>query len=122
MALTAKLGGHVQEQAAGLIQDVSHTAFSHTVDYVFGDRREQFHEDIFASVVGASDLPGILRKHDHTWERLFSATNLKIVDAKAPLLCADRIDYTLRDLVRFGHVKRSDASEFLKTLRFVKTK
>src|SRR5438552_18945322 len=46
MLLTRMLGGTVMEQAAGLLQDVSHTAFSHTVDYVFKDRKEEFHENI----------------------------------------------------------------------------
>lgn len=34
MLLVKKLGGSVEEQIAGLLHDVSHTAFSHVVDYV----------------------------------------------------------------------------------------
>ncbi len=116
MLLTRALGGSVMEQAAGLLQDVSHTAFSHTVDYVFRDRKEQFHESIFRSVVQDSDLPEILREHRLAWELLFEPGNLKIVDAPAPALCADRIDYTLRDLVRFGHIKALDARDFVGAL------
>jgi uncharacterized protein len=116
MLLTRALGGSVTEQAAGLLQDVSHTAFSHTVDYVFRDRKEQFHESIFRPVVLDSDLPGILKDHGLAWERLFDPANLKIVDVPAPALCADRIDYTLRDLVRFGHIEVSDARDFVGAL------
>lgn len=116
MLLTRQLGGSVLEQAAGLLQDVSHTAFSHTIDYVFKDRSEQFHERIFSEVVGSSDLPSILNRHALTWEMVFSPDNLPIVDASAPLLCADRIDYTLRDLIRFGHVTRERARMFISSL------
>lgn len=116
MALTARLGGNELEQAAGLLQDVSHTAFSHTVDYVFGDRSEAFHERIFASVVEQSDVPKILKHHALTWSDLFRPDNLRLVDVPAPLLCADRIDYTLRDLRRLGYLSLSDVTEFLDSL------
>lgn len=116
MLLTRMLGGSVLEQAAGLLQDVSHTAFSHTIDYVFRDRKEAFHESIFRFVVMDSDLPEILSHHGLDWQHLFEPANLRIVDVPAPRLCADRIDYTLRDLVRFGHIETADACGFVDTL------
>jgi len=121
MLLTRFLGGTTLEQAAGLLQDVSHTAFSHTVDYVFRDREEQFHENIFEVVLSNSDIPSTLARHGLHWRNLFEPANLRIVDAKAPLLCADRIDYTLRDLVRFGHINAGDAQNFIQTLSFQDT-
>lgn len=51
MLLVKKLGGSVEEQIAGLLHDVSHTAFSHVIDYVFDNRNESYHEEIFSSVV-----------------------------------------------------------------------
>ncbi len=119
MILTRWLGGSTQEQAAGLLQDISHTAFSHTIDYVFGNRKEQFHETIMDTVVMASDLPSVLARHDLNWERLFSPGNLMRVDARAPMLCADRIDYTLRDLTRFGHINQDSAKAFASSLQFI---
>lgn len=119
MSLVGRLGGSEIEQAAGLLQDVSHTAFSHTVDYVFGDRQEEFHERIFAKVVENSDLPEILARFSLTWNDLFTPSNLIRVDAPSPLLCSDRIDYTLRDLVRFGHISADEAQQFVKSLEFV---
>ena len=38
MTLLRRLGAGVEEQAAGLIHDVPHTAFSHVVDFVFPNR------------------------------------------------------------------------------------
>jgi len=37
MCLVRSLGGSLQEQAAALLHDVSHTAFSHVIDLVFED-------------------------------------------------------------------------------------
>jgi len=45
--LLKKYGAPIEEQIAGLIHDVSHTAFSHTSDYIFdtGSEREHTHQD-----------------------------------------------------------------------------
>lgn len=48
MLLVKKLGGSVEEQIAGLLHDVSHTAFSHVIDYVFDNEDESYHEEILA--------------------------------------------------------------------------
>jgi HD superfamily phosphohydrolase len=119
MTLTGILGGDEAEQAAGLLQDLSHTAFSHTIDYVFDDRGEEFHERIFQSVIEQSDVPEILERYGLTWQALFSGDNLVRVDSSAPLLCADRIDYTLRDLVRLGYLAAGKARAFVRQLEFL---
>jgi HD superfamily phosphohydrolase len=118
MTLTGILGGSINEQAAGFLQDVSHTAFSHTIDYVFDNRREEFHERIFERVVEASDIPAILERYGLKWHDLFTPTNLRRVDVPSPLLCADRIDYTLRDLSRFGYISTTEARAMLSALAF----
>ena len=74
------------------------------LDHLYGDRNETFHERIFPSVMSRLDIPRVLRRHGLTWQEVFATENLRRVDAPAPLLCADRIDYTLRDLARFGHI------------------
>lgn len=55
MLLIRMLGGTLEEQIAGLLHDVSHTAFSHVADYVFENRDEDYHEIIFRSVVESSE-------------------------------------------------------------------
>ena len=119
MLLTRIIGGSECEQAAGLLQDVSHTAFSHTADHLYGDRNERFHERIFPFVMSRIDIPTVLHKHGLTSEEVFAAENLRRVNAPAPLLCADRIDYTLRDLTRFGHITTRQARDFVSRLSFV---
>ena len=36
MLLVRRLGANVNEQVAALLHDISHTAFSHVIDFVFG--------------------------------------------------------------------------------------
>jgi len=46
MWLVRTLGGSLQEQIAALLHDVSHTAFSHVIDYVYQDHQGQsYHEE-----------------------------------------------------------------------------
>ena len=44
-ALLRKLGAEIQEQTAGLIHDVSHTAFSHIADWAIGDPLKEGYQD-----------------------------------------------------------------------------
>jgi HD superfamily phosphohydrolase len=47
MLLVRLLGASVEEQAAALLHDVSHTALSHVIDYVFDTpSRQAFHDDV----------------------------------------------------------------------------
>lgn len=55
MLLVRKLGGSIEEQAAALLHDVSHTASSHTVDIVLGNKDENYHEIIKREIVEESD-------------------------------------------------------------------
>lgn len=96
MYLVKHLGGSMEEQIAALLHDVSHTAFSHVADYVFGWQGEDYHEHIFNSVVQNSPIPHILQNHGYHASDLFSGS-YSLLEQPYPYLCADRVDYTLRD-------------------------
>lgn len=103
MILLEKLGADVREQLAGLIHDVAHTAFSHVVDYVFGKAESQDYHEIHAEeYIGKTDLPGILKNHGFDWREIIDEEAFPLLEQKQPALCADRIDYFLRDGQAFG--------------------
>ncbi|PFD42321.1 hypothetical protein CN285_09505 [Bacillus cereus] len=117
MLLIKKLGGSVEEQIAGLLHDVSHTAFSHVIDYVFDNENESYHEEIFSSVVKNSEIPAILSKHGYRYEDiLLDDSKWTLLEKSAPELCADRVDYTLRDMYTYGYISLEEAQDFLKDL------
>jgi hypothetical protein len=101
MLLLRKLGAGLEEQIAGLLHDVSHTAFSHTVDWAFGDpTREDYQDSILAQYINASPLAQILKRHGYDSSEISSleeTDRFGLMERKIPQLCADRIDYTLRD-------------------------
>jgi len=97
------LGADLKEQLAGLIHDVAHTAFSHVVDYVFAKVESQdFHEAHAAAYVARTDLPKILQKYNYDWRELIDEERFSLLEKKQPAICADRIDYFLRDGLTYG--------------------
>ncbi|PGO34282.1 hypothetical protein CN984_03170 [Bacillus cereus] len=123
MLLVKKLGGSVEEQIAGLLHDVSHTAFSHVIDYVFHNEGESYHEEIFSSVVKNSEIPAILSKYGYNYEDiLLDDSKWTLLERSAPELCADRVDYTLRDMYTYGYISLEEVHSFLEDVIAVEGK
>lgn len=120
MLFIRKFGGSLEEQIAGLLHDVSHTAFSHVVDYALDFEEEDYHEQIFEDFVKTSTIPAILEKYGYSFEGIFEdISKWTILEQEAPELCADRIDYTLQDLYRHGKISLAEVEEFLQALVMV---
>jgi HD superfamily phosphohydrolase len=105
MLLVRKIGAGIlpadallKEQIAALLHDVSHTAFSHVIDYVFDDHDGQgYHERQKESFIARSDLPQVLGRHGYDWREFLPEQAFSLLEQPAPALCADRLDYFLRD-------------------------
>ncbi|HFJ2390572.1 TPA: HD domain-containing protein [Listeria innocua] len=120
MLFIRKFGGSLEEQIAGLLHDVSHTAFSHVVDYALDFKEEDYHEQIFEDFVKTSTIPAILEKYGYSFEGIFDdISKWKILEQEAPELCADRIDYTLQELYRHRKISLAEVEEFLQALVMV---
>jgi hypothetical protein len=120
MLLIRKLGGSLEEQIAGLLHDVSHTAFSHVVDFVFDNEKEDYHEKIFQRIIADSEIPAILGKYGYDAQSLLSGgARWKLLERPAPELCADRIDYTLRDMYQHGNITIEEVHHFLNRLAVI---
>lgn len=116
MLLIRLLGGCLEEQIAGLLHDISHTAFSHVVDYALDNSDENYHETIYEKVINESNIPKILNKYGYDVENILDESKWTILEKKAPKLCADRIDYTLRDVYKYDKISRTGIDNFLKSL------
>ncbi|CAI8841878.1 MULTISPECIES: HD domain-containing protein [Bacillus] len=123
MLLIKKLGGSIEEQIAGLLHDISHTAFSHVIDFVFDNKDEDYHEKIYSTVIENSEIPGILEKYDYNYEEiLFDDSKWTLLEQSAPDLSADRVDYTLRDMYEYGYISLKEVQDFLSDLIVVEGK
>ncbi|RPF53916.1 HD domain-containing protein [Aquisalibacillus elongatus] len=123
MLLIRKLGGSIEEQIAGLLHDVSHTAFSHVIDVVLDYKGEDYHEEIFNDVVKNSEIPSILDKYGYRYEKLLlDDSKWTILEQPQPDLCADRVDYTLLDMYHHGVISYDEVQAFLDDLTIVNGK
>lgn len=114
LLLIKQLGGSLEEQIAGLLHDVSHTAFSHVIDFVLENNAEEYHEEIFMDVIKESEIPIILNKYNYNYEHLLlNNAKWNLLERPAPELCADRVDYTLRDMYVYGQVSLEEIQKFL---------
>jgi len=100
MLLLRKLGATLEEQVAGLLHDISTLAFSHITDWVFADGKkgvEDYHNSIHDKFVKRTNIPSLLVKYGFSSERALNEENYSLLENKIPDLCADRVDYALRE-------------------------
>jgi HD superfamily phosphohydrolase len=117
MLLIRKLGGSLEEQIAGLLHDISHTAFSHVIDLALGNEQEDYHEQIKAGFIQQSEVAAILKSYGyHVPKLLFNDEQWTLLERQAPFLCCDRIDYTLREVHRYFSIPLTEIQAFLEDI------
>ncbi|MFW5943332.1 MAG: HD domain-containing protein [Chloroflexota bacterium] len=98
MLLVRGLGGSLREQIAALLHDVSHTAFSHVIDYVYNAHDSQgYHDAVKEGYIAGTDLPSLLAEYGYDFREFLDEGAYPLLEQPAPRLCADRLDYFLRD-------------------------
>lgn len=98
LILLKRMNASLEEQIAGLLHDISHTAFSHVIDHVFPSKDHVYHEKFHKKIILDSEIPYILKNSDIDLDYVLEEINFPLLETKIPDLCADRIDYTLREL------------------------
>ncbi len=98
--LLRKLNASIEEQVSGLLHDVSHTAFSHVADWVFGSsENEDFQDNIHLDILHGPEILSILEKYNLDVKRIGNFENFTLLDREIPDLCIDRLDYSMRDFL-----------------------
>tara|TARA_Y100000296_G_scaffold81832_1_gene109701 strand:+ start:1493 stop:2371 length:879 start_codon:yes stop_codon:yes gene_type:complete len=109
MILLKRLGANLNEQIAGLLHDASHTAFSHTIDWVLGDpSKGDFQDSNHLEFIKNSGIPNILKKYNLDYMDFVDLKKYTLLENELPNLCADRVDYTLREIVLMRKKEDSD--------------
>jgi len=103
--LLRRLGAGRREQLAGLLHDISHTAFSHAVDFIMPSHEQDHHEQLKPLMLDRPDVALALGRLGHAPRELYDDSIYPLPERPIPWLCADRLDYFLRDGMACGVVK-----------------
>ena len=118
MLLVRSLGADIREQVGALLHDISHTAFSHVIDFVFDDHNGQsYHEKKKIEFVSSTDIPTIMHRHNLDWRQFMDEDQFSLLEQPSPALCADRLDYFFRDLEYLKLANRAEIRNALKALQ-----
>lgn len=118
--LVRTAGSSINEQAAALLHDISHTALSHVVDWALSQPGEDSYHEVHkerAVNTHMVEIPRILQNHGLDSAQILDESIFPLVEKPAPHLCADRLDYALRDAVGFGKLSLPDAKRVVSSLR-----
>ena len=107
-----------EEQIAGLIHDVSHTALSHVSTYAFQGKYTgtEFHELQQQKFIKESRLADLLNELGYESSQLLHDKKYTLLENSLPDICADRIDYALRDGLHLQTLTRQQVNQVLKGL------
>jgi len=99
MHLLGLVGASVEEQIAGLLHDVSHTAFSHVVDWVIGEGgNEGYQDEQHERIISESqEMVRVLEKYGYSVSEIVKYEKFTLLEKDAPDICADRVDYVFRE-------------------------
>ncbi len=93
-----------EQTLAALFHDISTPAFSHVVDFMQGDHMQQeATESRTASMIlASSEIMSLLEKDGIGPEAVLDYHAYPVADNDLPGLCADRLEYTLGNLIGYG--------------------
>lgn len=111
--LLTRLGAGLRERVAGLLHDISHTAFSHAVDFLITSEEQDHHERLKPLMLDRPDIAGALARLGFAPSEFYDDSIYPLLEQPLPWLCADRLDYFLRDGIACKVVKAHDADRIL---------
>ena len=117
--LLSLLGAGRRERVAGLLHDISHTAFSHAVDFVFASEEQDHHEGLKPEFLRRPDVVAPLAAMGFAPDEFFDDSIYPLLERPLPWLCGDRVDYFLRDSLACGVTTPAQVSRFLAHLTVV---
>jgi HD superfamily phosphohydrolase len=117
--LLRMLGADLREQVAGLLHDISHTAFSHAVDFLFASEEQNHHEQIKHEFLRRDDIVEALGPLGFTPEEFCDDSVYRLLERPLPWLCADRVDYFFRDGLACDEMTPDAVARFLAHLTVI---
>ena len=96
--------GDAAQTLAGLFHDVTTPVFAHVVDFLNGDhlRQESTEAGVENCLAASQEVLALLEKYEIPLEAVTDYHRYPIADNDSPALSADRLEYTLGNLLNYG--------------------
>jgi uncharacterized protein len=117
--LLGRLGAGLRERVAGLLHDISHTAFSHAIDFLYTSDEQDHHEGLKPQFLERPDVISALAGMGFEPRQFFDDSIYPLLERSLPWLCADRLDYFFRDSLACDVSTPQVISRFLASLTVI---
>lgn len=106
--------GSMEQALAGLFHDIDTPVFAHVVDFLNGDHLKQESTEAGTAdcIASSPEICGLLGKYGLTMEQVANYHIYPIADNASPALSADRLEYTLGNLLNYGFADLSQIRAF----------
>ena len=96
--------GSREQALAGLFHDVTTPVFAHVVDFLNGDhlRQESTEAGVAECLAASPEVAALLEQYQIALGDISDYHRYPIADNDAPALSADRLEYTLGNLLNYG--------------------
>lgn len=94
----------MEQALAGLFHDVTTPVFAHVVDFLNGDhlRQESTEAGVAECLMASPEVRELLDHYGIALERVSDYHSYPVADLDAPALAADRLEYTMGNLLNYG--------------------
>jgi len=114
--LSNKFNRPIEEQVASLLHDLPHTAFSHVIDFVVGNKNHEYHDQFIKDIIIKSEIPEILNKHNISLKKILNKKNFPLLNNSLPDISVDRWDYYMRDGYNGNLLPKETIELFIKSI------
>lgn len=104
----------VKQSVAALLHDIASPTFAHVVDFMNGDHeRQESTENLTREFIASSqELQDCLQELELTTDDVADYHRYPVADNDTPRLSADRLEYTLGNVVNFGICSREQVARW----------
>lgn len=110
--------GSMEQTLAGLFHDVTTPVFAHVVDFLNGDhlRQESTEAGVAECLAADKEVTGLLEEYGLRLEQVCDYRRYPIADNDAPALSADRLEYTMGNLLNYGFASLEEIRDMYRDL------